>query len=60
MCLGLFFQGIVQAEVLPMSNASHPASTGTEWEKEGAVWGQCAGLGQAVGNTGLPWTQEYM
>lgn len=24
------------------------------------LWDQCAGLGQAVGNTGLPWEQEYM
>lgn len=46
-----------------MNDASHPANTGTDWGKEGAVpgpWDQCAGLGQAVGNVGFPWTQAYM
>lgn len=48
-----FFRGIAQAEVLPMNDASHPANTGTDWGKEGAVsepWDQCAALGHAVGN----------
>lgn len=37
--LGMFRQGIVQAEVLSMKDASHPANTGTDWGKEGAVSG---------------------
>lgn len=64
MCLENVSSGeLCKKRFLPTKDASRPASTETDWGKEGAVsglWDQCAGLGQAFGNIRLPWTQEYM